>query len=955
MNVANGTHLVGEVNGTSSPNSLSDYDTDITCDNGNTNTPAGGTSLTTTALGYGAKVTCTITNHRKARLQVVKKLDPATDNGMFNLQIDGVTKKVDATHNDTTGYVNVANGTHLVGEVNGTSSPNSLSDYDTDITCDNGNTNTPAGGTSLTTTALGYGAKVTCTITNHRKARLQVVKKLDPATDNGMFNLQIDGVTKKVDATHNDTTGYVNVANGTHLVGEVNGTSSPNSLSDYDTDITCDNGNTNTPAGGTSLTTTALGYGAKVTCTITNHRKARLQVVKKLDPATDNGMFNLQIDGVTKKVDATHNDTTGYVNVANGTHLVGEVNGTSSPNSLSDYDTDITCDNGNTNTPAGGTSLTTTALGYGAKVTCTITNTRKATITGLKYEDDNANGSNAADPADAPLSGWTIRAYLDANGSGTVDAGDSVADSDVTAADGTYTLSVSAGKKYVVCELVSDHTGWFQSAPPANTVCAGGVGVGARGYVLGTLSPAQNVTGKDFGNFRQGTVTGRKFEDGNSNGTQDGTEGGLTGWTIKAYKDEDGNGSVDTSETTVAATSATNASGSYTLTLDPGAYVICEVAQSNWLQTKPNPGPNTLCQNATGAARGGYAVVVTSGSSAGDKDFGNARFGSTSTMTDSAFQLKDDLTPWTITDFEILINSQNTIVATNPGQFYYHQRVTNTSGATGSMAFVVNWPCQFMTQTQGGQPIHAYLQLPTDGPNVWRDWTPQSSGISWTNTNTAAGCVKTSSAGPVGTGTITANNVPAGAKVWVTVHLDYAWKSTGGLSSSFGNPPIVYSPFTSTATMVGGSSTSNASLLGRGKKVTVVYGTLVDSSGNSLDNVWVKLTQGSNTATAQTGSDGTYVFYDGQGCTVADGLDGGCTGASTSTWTFGNGNVSSKLEILGDGASAAAAATYPTAKTNAAVKSGSQTFATFAAPVLPTYTFSVAKNSASNRDWRFGP
>ena len=48
--------------------------------------------------------------------------------------------------------------------------------------------------------------------------------------------------------------------------------------------------------------------------------------------------------------------------------------------------------------------------------------------------------------------------------------------------------------------------------------------------------------------------------------------------------------------------------------------------------------------------------------------------GTPSTMTDSAFQLKDDLSPWTITDFEILINGKdNTIVATNPGQFYYHQ------------------------------------------------------------------------------------------------------------------------------------------------------------------------------------------------------------------------------------------------------------------------------------------
>src|SRR5438132_13720024 len=102
-------------------------------------------------------------------------------------------------------------------------------------------------------------------------------------------------------------------------------------------------------AGGASLTTSALKYGDKVTCTITNHRKARLEVVKKLDPAADNGTFNLQIDSATKKPDAGNNDTTGFLNVSNGVHSVGEVNGTSSPNTLADYDSEISCTDNTTN------------------------------------------------------------------------------------------------------------------------------------------------------------------------------------------------------------------------------------------------------------------------------------------------------------------------------------------------------------------------------------------------------------------------------------------------------------------------------------------------------------------------------------------------------------------------------------------------------------------------------
>jgi hypothetical protein len=135
----------------------------------------------------------------------------------------------------------------------------------------------------------------------------------------------------------------------------------------------------------------------------------------------------------------------------------------------------------------------------------------------------------------------------------------------------------------------------------------------------------------------------------------------------------------------------------------------------------------------------------------------------------------------------------------------------------------------------------------------------------------------------------------------------------------------------------------------------VVYGRMTDKTGGgAMGDVWIRLTQGSNTATAQTDGDGNYVFYDGQGCTLADGLVGGCTGASTATWTFGNGNVSSKFDILGnDATTPAAGPTYPGVKSNATVFSGSTTFATITG--LPSYTFTVGKSSAYNRDWKFGP
>ena len=387
------------------------------------------------------------------------------------------------------------------------------------------------------------------------------------------------------------------------------------------------------------------------------------------------------------------------------------------------------------------------------------------------------------------------------------------------------------------------------------------------------------------------------------------------------------------------------------------------MVKSNYVQTAPT---NGKCASVSGAAAGGHAPIsVSAGSSSLGNDFANAPFGSESTMTDSAFRLVDDLAPWTIGDFEILLNPKSPydIVATNPGQFYYHQRATNTSGGSTNMSFTINWPCQFMTQTNGnGQPIHAYVQLPTDSANTWRDWTPQSSEISWANANVNPPTCNQKGTGPTsGEGKITVNNVPAGAKVWVNVHLDYALKGVGGLGSTFGTPPINYTPFKSKIVSPGGTSSSSGSLLGRGKKVTVVYGRTINRvDGTPLKNVWVRLGTPAKNVLTHTDDYGNYVFYEGQSCTL-DGLDS-CTGY-TGTLTFVNGTTQTPLEIAGkDGTPAAAGSpAYPTGMTNFLITGGGTQF--FPAPGTlpgystgpPTYTFGIAKNSAYSRNWKFAP
>ena len=54
---------------------------------------------------------------------------------------------------------------------------------------------------------------------------------------------------------------------------------------------------------------------------------------------------------------------------------------------------------------------------------------------------------------------------------------------------------------------------------------------------------------------------------------------------IKAYADTNGDGILQATETTVADSDTSAAgTGAYSLSLNPGKYVICEDSQASWLQ-----------------------------------------------------------------------------------------------------------------------------------------------------------------------------------------------------------------------------------------------------------------------------------------------------------------------------------------------------------------------------------
>lgn len=199
-------------------------------------------------------------------------------------------------------------------------------------------------------------------------------------------------------------------------------------------------------------------------------------------------------------------------------------------------------------------------------------------VTGVKYEDLNANGKR--DSGEPGLQGWTIKLRYKGK----------VVASTTTAANGSYSFKLNANQlpvgagTYRVEEVLK--SGWVASQSPG-------------AFTVPLQTEDKTFSGKSFGNYRPAKISGHKFDDSDVDGERDPLEVGLAGWQIDLSNGED---------------RLTDAEGNYSFSVRPGTYTASELLQEGWRQTLPGGG-------------GTRTYTVISGDVIDDADFGNVCLG----------------------------------------------------------------------------------------------------------------------------------------------------------------------------------------------------------------------------------------------------------------------------------------------------------------------------------------
>ena len=205
-------------------------------------------------------------------------------------------------------------------------------------------------------------------------------------------------------------------------------------------------------------------------------------------------------------------------------------------------------------------------------------------VEGLKFGDHDADGSR--DAGEPGLSGFTI--FVDYDGDAALDAGEPHA---VSGSTGDYRVDNVNPGTWTVREV--QQAGWTCSAPAG---CA---------YTSQAVAADAPVSGRDFGNYRPGSISGMKFNDLDHDGVSDAGEPELAGTTI--YVDSDLSGTFTLGEPSAV----TDIDGSYTIAgLSAGTYTVREITPAGWTCSAP-----VSCVHSS--------LTVGATQAVGGKDFGN--------------------------------------------------------------------------------------------------------------------------------------------------------------------------------------------------------------------------------------------------------------------------------------------------------------------------------------------
>lgn len=177
--------------------------------------------------------------------------------------------------------------------------------------------------------------------------------------------------------------------------------------------------------------------------------------------------------------------------------------------------------------------------------------------------------------------------------------------------------------EYHLSETILSPEGWDGTQTIA---CTNGDTGSLAGEGFGfSLAPGASVL-CTVNNTQNAVISGTKSEDMLADGPSD-DDSGLSGWTITATRlNDDPATDADESVTHPTFPVVTSAGGTYSLTLSPGEYSICETQQDGWHQSYPSS--STEGSADCGDGMYGYHVTLAAGSNTTGYDFGNYRNGS---------------------------------------------------------------------------------------------------------------------------------------------------------------------------------------------------------------------------------------------------------------------------------------------------------------------------------------